>query len=141
MQFTLPDYERTVEVKTTRKSAKYHFEDDFLPDTWIDYIMGGCYMLDIHEYDLCVLYLMGNYSPPFPKIYADTLIFDDVELEANWSKLMERKKILDQAVITGMPPAPFQHCHDWECKTCRYRLICDTLSNALSIEEDKKLWD
>jgi len=41
---------RLNEIKTTRKSAKYHFMEDSLPVTRVDYIMGGCYMTERTEY-------------------------------------------------------------------------------------------
>ena len=134
------------EIKTTRKSAKYHFMDDSLPVTWIDYMMGGCYMMEKAEYDLIILYMMGNYSPPFPQLYAETIQFEKNELEENWHKIMGNKLVLDQAIKVGVPPEPFKNCYDWECKYCRYKLVCQTLARTTpmseeQLEEDKELWD
>ena len=136
---------RLNEIKTTRKSAKYHYMDDALPVTWLDYMMGGCYMMERTEYDLIILYMIGNYSPPFPDIYAETIKFDwALELEPNWQKILTHKEVLDNAISTGNPPEPFKNCYDWECKYCRYSLVCQTIarttSNEEQIEEDKKLW-
>jgi len=138
---------RLNEIKTTRKSAKYHYMDDSLPVTWVDYMMGGCYMTERTEYDLIILYMMGNYSPPFPDIYAETIQFGHGELQENWDKILGNKLILDQALIVGVPPEPFQNCYDWECKYCRYKLVCQTLARASGaamteeqLEEDKSLW-
>jgi len=113
---------RQNEIKTTRRSSKRHNED--LPETWLDYMMGGCYMMDTNEYDLIVLYLMGSYSPPFPQILCDTFYFEEDELEANWQKIMEQKEVLDNALATNQPPVPFANCYDWECRYCRYQLVC-----------------
>lgn len=140
--------ERLNEIKTTRKSAKYHYMDDSLPVTWVDYMMGGCYMMERAEYDLIILYMMGNYGPPFPQIYAETIQFEVGELYANWQKILEQKAVLDEALASGTPPEPFKNCYDWECKYCRYQLVCQTLARAAGtamseeqIEEDKALWD
>lgn len=139
---------RLNEIKTTRKSAKYHYMDDSLPVTWVDYMMGGCYMMDKTEYDLIILYMMGAYSPPFPQIYAETIQFDKEELEDNWKKILTRKAVLDTMLISGTPPEPFKHCYEWECKYCRYQLVCQTIArangatmNEEQLEEDKSLWD
>lgn len=139
---------RLNEIKTTRKSAKYHYLDDNLPVTWVDYMMGGCYMTDTSEYDLIILYMMGDFSPPFPQIYAETERFDKEELEANWQKILAQKAVLDEALATGTPPTPYQNCYEWECKYCRYKLVCQTLVQATGqgmseeqLKEDKELWD
>jgi len=138
---------RLNEIKTTRKSAKYHYLDDSLPPTWVDYMMGGCYMMDRTEYDLIILYMMGSYSPPFPDIYAETEQFHSLELYENWNKILGQKAVLDKALATGTPPEPFKNCYDWECKYCRYKLVCQTLARASGapmsdeqLEEEKKLW-
>lgn len=137
---------RQNEIKTTRKSAKYHFLDEYLPQTWLDYMMGGCYMMETNEYDLIVLYMMGNFSPPFPQLYCDTFYFDTVELVQNWEMLMEHKAVLDKSLETNIAPEPFKNCYDWECKYCRYKLVCDTIAaaqgklNTRELKEDKNLW-
>jgi len=139
---------RLNEIKTTRKSAKYHFMEDSLPVTWVDYMMGGCYMMERTEYDLIILYMMGNYSPPFPEIYAETVQFDKEELELNWRMIIDYKSVLDGATAKGVPPEPFKHCYDWECKYCRYKLVCQTIAQTTGqvmseeqLEEERKLWD
>ncbi len=134
---------RQNEIKTTRKSAKYHFTDDAMPETWLAYMEGGCYMMGTNEYDLIVLYMMGNYSPPFPQIYADTIVFEPQELDDNWQMILQNKAVLDYALTNNIPPTPFMHCHDWECKYCRNQLVCQSIAGASSrqLEEDKKLWN
>jgi len=128
---TMHELEQLVEIKTTRRSAKNHYMDEYIPQTWLDYMMGGCTMIETNEYDLIVLYLMGNYSPPFPQIYCDTFYFNSEELEANWAKILERKEVLDKSLETGKPPTSFQNCYDWECDYCRYVLVCNTLVTVL----------
>ena len=138
---------RLNEIKTTRKSAKYHYMEDSLPLTWLEYMMAGCYMTGSTEYDLIILYMMGNYSPPFPQIYAETIQFEPVEIAANWKDILLHKGILDAAIKSGNPPEPYKNCYDWECKYCRYKLVCETIARASGIgmtdeqkEEDVKLW-
>ena len=103
---------RQNEIKTTRKSAKNHFIDDYLPQTWLDYMMGGCYMMEKTEYDLIILYMMGDYSPPFPQIYAETIQFTHTEIADNWQKILAHKLVLDNALEVGVPPEPFKNCYD-----------------------------
>ena len=103
-------------------------------------------MMETNEYDLIVLYMMGSYSPPFPQLYCDTFYFDKAEIESNWQgKILEHKFVLDKALEVGKPPIPFQNCYDWECKYCRYNLVCNTLATAMGVEnkqleEDKEKW-
>ncbi len=146
MTLTRAEFERLQELKTTRKSAKNHYIDEYIPVTWLAYMKGGCKIRKTNQYDLIVLYLMGSYSPPFPQIYADTFYFTDEEVEENWQTIMANKKVLDESLKAGKPPTPFQHCYEWECKNCRYKLVCETLVRAHGLpnpqlEEDKKLWD
>ena len=144
-----PDFILSVrqnEIKTTRKSARNHYLDEYIPQTWLDYMMGGCYMMETSEYDLIVLYMMGDYAPPFPQLYCDTFYFDKIELEGKWQEIMEHKAILDKSIALGIPPVPFANCYDWECKYCRYRLVCNTVATALGMEnkmlkEDQESWN
>jgi hypothetical protein len=139
MVFKATDQESMIltELKTTRKSAKKHFIDEELAITWLEYMKGGCYIQDTNRYDLVVLYMMGNYAPPFPQIYSDTFFFDDKEISENWDTIMSRKAVLDSALKSQKIPTPFQHRHDWECNYCRYKMVCDTLN----MQEIQKLWE
>lgn len=130
------DIDRQQELKTTRRSAKKHFIDEEIPETWLAYMKGGCKIRGNNRYDLIVLYMMGNYSPPFPQLYADTFEFTAEEIEANWQMLMDRRAVTERAMADGKPPRPFHYCHDWECKSCRYKLVCETLSHTLYKDED-----
>jgi len=128
MTITRSDIERLQELKTTRRSAKKHYVDDEIPVTWLAYMMGGCKIRHTNQYDLIVLYMMGSYSPPFPQLYTDTFYFTDEEIEDNWHTIKYNKGVLDDALAQNKPPTPFQHCLDWECKSCRYKLVCETLA-------------
>lgn len=125
----IPELQRLTEIKTTRKSSKYHEKEDALPETWVEYMMGGCKMTNTLEYSLVILYLMGNYSPPFPQLYTDRITFEQAELDANWLRLAQRKRVLDEALVVGDPPTPFKWNKEWECKGCRYLLMCQTISS------------
>lgn len=129
----------TAELKTTRMSSG---KEDF-PETWLEYIKGGCHMLGIKEYKLSVLHMLGNYKPPFPEIKSYTLVFTDEELEDNWNYLMSRKSVYVDALKSNHPPVPFTYCKDWECKNCRYKLQCDAIKMVTeqNIEEVGKLWE
>jgi len=138
--------ERLTELKTTRKSAKNHWSDEQLPSTWLAYMKGGCFIKDTNQYDLVILYMMGAYSPPFPQIMADTFTFSDEEIADNWSWLKPRVEVLQKSLSDNIPPEPFKYCFDWECKFCRCKMLCDTISrmtnppSVRNIEEDLKLW-
>lgn len=140
------EFERLQEIKTTRKSAKNHYIDEYVPVTWLAYMMGGCRIRSTNQYDLIVLYMMGAYSPPFPQLYADTFYFTDEEIEQNWQMIKANKEVLDKSLKEGKPPVPFQNCYEWECQYCRYKLVCETLVRAYGLpnpqlKEDMKLWD
>lgn len=111
------------ELKTTRMSSK---RAD-LPETWIEYIKGGCYIRGVQSYELSVLYMLGNYAPPFPTIHSETLIFEEDELESNWGYLLSRKAIYEDALDSNLAPVPFTYCKEWECKNCRYKLQCQAI--------------
>ena len=76
--FYLPFNNKYVELKTTRTSLKKNKEK--LPETWLEYIMGGCYMRKVTTYELSGLYMFGSYSPPFPELYSETLRFEPAEI-------------------------------------------------------------
>lgn len=114
------------EMKTTRMSSARDF-----PTTWIEYIKGGCHIRGVDTYDLSVLYMMGNYKPPFPQLNSFRLEFDEYELDENWDYILARKKVFDKALENKMPPTPKVYCGDWECKNCRFKVQCDVLSLAV----------
>ena len=127
MSFSPASVEQLYELKTTRKSSKNHYNDDALPITWLTYMMGGCKMRGVRQYHLVVLYMMGNYAPPFPQIMADTITFTDEEIESNWQMILANKQVLDNAIATNTIPTPFSYCYSWECVYCRYKLVCETI--------------
>jgi hypothetical protein len=86
--------------------------------------------------------LVSHNSPPFPQIYCDTFIFDQQEIADNWRVILANKKVLDGSLASGKVPEPFKNCLSWECRFCRYQLVCNTIamSAGTPIEEVEKLW-
>jgi hypothetical protein len=123
MLLDLPNF-GLVELKTTRMSSK----KDELPDTWLEYIKGGCYIRSTNTYDLSVLYMMGNYAPPFPRLASFRLEFEQAELDSNWQYLMTRKQIYESHLADNTPPEPYMWSKDWECSKCRYKLTCEAVA-------------
>ena len=115
------------EIKTTRMSQNKGDNFDF-PEAWLEYMKGGCFMSNRNDYDLAVWFLMGNYKPPFPTIKGYHFTFDDDELNDNWDYITQRKFIYESCLADGTPPAPYKWNKEYECKNCRYKLVCDTLS-------------
>jgi hypothetical protein len=124
------------ELKTTRASLKKNLVS--LPEVWVEYIMGGCFLRETNTYELSGLYILGSYAPPFPEIYSETLVFDDDEIYENWERLMERKVVYEKALETNQPPTPFKYCKKWECDHCRYSLQCNALDLMYQKEIDKE---
>jgi len=130
-----PDYmlkikkSRLYEIKTTRMSAKKGEEHDF-PQAWLEYMMGGCFMMEKNEYELAVIYMMGTWRPPFPMLSGYRFVFDDDELFDNWSWITQRKEVLQTCIDRRVIPTPFQWNKDYECEHCRYKLVCDAMSFA-----------
>ena len=131
MVLRVGEAENLFEMKTTRKSMK---KGD-IPETWMAYMQGGCYIRKTNRYDLIILYMMGNYAPPFPKIVAKTFYFEDAELNANWENIKHRQYILNHAIANNTPPEPFQFNYAWECQYCKNKLLCTTITNQSGIEK------
>jgi hypothetical protein len=126
MLLALPSANRTqlVEVKTTRMSSK---KPD-LPETWIEYIKGGCHIRQANSYDLVILYMMGNYAPPFPQIAACRIEFEQQELDENWQYLVTRRDVYQSHMADNTPPEPYMWSKEWECAKCRYKMQCAAIS-------------
>src|SRR3990167_10796688 len=63
--------ERLVEMKSTRSGVKRYQEGD-LPETWMRYMKGGCWIKKTLAYDLVVIYLSER---PVAKIISETITF------------------------------------------------------------------
>jgi len=118
------------ELKTTRLSSKKTEGPVYqLPDGWLKQMMAYCYANGGNEYHLVVYHIVGQWRPPDPKLVGLTLEFTDEELEENWQTLLARRDFLSNALETSTPPAPYEyHLGDWECKNCRYKIICEAFT-------------
>lgn len=132
-----PDFELTIgnrkcedtfEIKSTRISTN----NPNVNENWIEYMKGGCHILDKRVYNLSAIHLMGNYKPPFPILMTKTITFTDEEIADNWDYILVRKEVLEEAFRDKKPPLPFYHCKEWECKYCRYKMQCDAISMVLN---------
>lgn len=130
--FTLKFGENLNELKTTRMSASKGDRRDF-PETWIEYMKGGCFITDKNYYDLIVLYMLGNYKPPFPSIKAYRFEFTDDELFNHWEDILARKEVYDSGLATGKLITPFKYCKKWECDYCRHRIICEAFGAGVDL--------
>lgn len=124
------DFTLLNELKTTRQSLKRGLVHEF-PETWIEYMKGGCYITGSNKYDLGVLYLMGNYRPPFPKMKSFHFIFEDGELVENWENLLVRKSVFVTAVQAHTQIEPYKWNKSWECEYCRFKLVCSAIGGKL----------
>ena len=122
------------ELKTTRQSSKRGLAGDY-PLTWHQQFMGylkGRLETGIMEYDgrgratmtLTVLYLMGNYSPPFPQLLSWDLSYNREEIETNWLALSTRRGWYKKYEEQDKRPDAFHWNQDWECDGCASKLRC-----------------
>jgi hypothetical protein len=115
-----PDISRGIEVKSTRRSSKYFDLQD--QESWKIQILGYCKVLNKLEYDLAVLFVMGNYAPPFPMVDCWHIKTTQEEVDSNWSIALQRKDNLVMGVLNSVPPAP--DCFDWEWEYCECIGLC-----------------
>jgi hypothetical protein len=131
-----PDIHRGIEVKSTRQSSKYFNLHE--NQAWQIQILGYCKALDKLEYDLVVLFLMGSYAPPFPRVDCWHITTTQEEVDTNWVMVTKRRDILINALLTVTPPEP--DCFDWEWKYCDFIDLCtDTVCYRKHLlKKDKK---
>jgi hypothetical protein len=115
-----PDIHRGIEVKSTRQSSKYF--DLHENQAWQIQILGYCKALGKLEYDLVVLFLMGNYSPPFPKVDCWHIATTQEEVDKNWDMVTDRRDTLIQSLLENKPPEP--DCFNWEYEYCDFIELC-----------------
>lgn len=112
--YCTPDIPSGIEVKSTRMSAgKFNPED---MNHWIRQMMGYCYVLEKTEYDLVVMFVCGDYKPPFPSIKSYHFEFTTEEIIDNWNMITDNRDKLLQAYATDTPPEP--NPSDWEWQYC-----------------------
>ena len=64
-----------------------------------------------------------------------TVTFTPQELEDNWNRLLQRKKLL-QTMLDKGDPAPFTTNEDWECEHCPYLLRCQLQASQQRLIRD-----
>ena len=85
-------------------------------------ILGYCKALGKLEYDLVVLFVMGNYAPPFPDIDCWHIVTTEEEVDANWNECLQRALKIEIALQSSIPPEP--DCMDWEWEYCKNIEFC-----------------
>lgn len=113
-----PDVRTGIEVKTTRQSSK-----KFVPEEmahWHRQILGYAKALGKLEYDLVVMFITGNYAPPFPSLDCWHIQATQEEVDQNWRVVLEKAEVLRGSILLGIPPLPDpwswegQYCECWE---------------------------
>ena len=123
------------ELKATRQSSRKkmpngQYEPSPFSETWVEQMMGYCYATRIAGnewpiYELLILHMMGNYSPPFPLLKGWRVEFTPEELKEFWATMLVRKAILNDCLERRhSPPEPKLWCKEWECESCRYSIRC-----------------
>lgn len=129
-EIVLAQMEGSVELKTTRTST-----DKPTNESWLVYMMGGCFIRGDNIYHLGVLHMLGNYHPPFPQMLSTTFEFDEEEIMDNWAYLMYRKFAYELSLLTDEVPEPYKWCYGWECNYCRHKLTCQAIVWAREREQ------
>jgi len=114
----LLDNNEIVEIKTTRR-WKVQVKD---MRSWIRQMSAYTYMKGEESCDLAVLFTNRA------TVKAWTLNFKLKELEENWRKIVETKKMLQKHMLEKKFPK--QRGEAWECKNCAYRRHCLVLSHV-----------
>lgn len=115
-----PDIPSGIEVKSTRQSMrKFDFSD---MGHWQRQILGYCKALNKLEYDLVVMFVMGDYAPPFPDMDCWHISASQEEVEANWEEVLMRASRLREALETDTLPEPDNEL--WEGDYCECVDFC-----------------
>lgn len=120
------------EFKTTRRGTKRFIQDaleDTVSEGWRKQVLGymkglSGYTGRVREMIMAVLFLMGNYSPPFPELMVWRVEATDEEVEENWEWIKERRKVYAAYLDTDDAPPSFQYNMPWECDDCRLKVLC-----------------
>jgi len=116
--------QQLIEVKSTRAGVKKYQEGE-LPESWIIYMKGGCYIRGLTSYNLSVIYVAER---PTAKIISETITFDQDELDDNWAFVLNRKELYEHAIAAHTIVPPYSTAPDWMCKNCRYNFVCEAIS-------------
>jgi hypothetical protein len=119
-----PDITRGIEVKSTRLSlAKF---DPAEQEAYNRQILGYCKALHVLDYDLVVMFVAGDYKPPFPSLDCWHIEATEEEVENNWNLVKGNADTIRWSLQMGVVPQPT--CMDWEWEHCECIDLCqDTL--------------
>lgn len=116
MDFLTVD-ERLGELKTTRMAPGKNPKD--FPTTWNKQLLAYMYTQQTLEAVYAVVHLLA----PVFKVWEVAAL--QGEVHENWIWLQARRVVYLDHVERKVRPTPFEHHEGWECKNCRYKLMCD----------------
>jgi len=115
-----PDVMSGIEVKSTRQSLRnFNLEES---KGWKKQILGYCKALNTLEYDLVVMFVCGDYKPPFPKLECYHIVTTQEEVDRNWTVMLVRKDVLEESLDLTLIPSP--DCEEWEWQYCENIKMC-----------------
>ncbi len=123
----IPDSGVVGELKSTRIGLKK--ETDAYPESWTKQIMGYMKCLGQTKGIVAIYHIV----PVELRTWEVEATQEDID--ANWKWIQQRKETYLEFINEGETPTPFKYNEDWECKDCRYKLICDMTA---SIERQKR---
>lgn len=126
-----------VEMKSTRIGMK-RWNENGPPDSWIEYMLGGCYIMKTNHYNLAVILVAER---PSAALVCETITFEDYEIEQQWEYITQRRDAYQMFIDKEEVPTPFFFNKDYECDNCRYKMQCDTIAMLEQAKKDKELYD
>ncbi len=109
---------RVGELKSTRMALKK--DPKTYPVTWTRQIQAYMKVRHVTEMVVPVVFVI----PAELKVWEVSSSVE--EIDQNWSWLQARRAIYMDYIERGVRPTPFTYNESWECRNCRYKLICET---------------
>ena len=124
---------KLAEFKSTRSSLRKFTEKDMrdISHHYVQQKMGYCKALETQESDLIILFLMGDYRPPFPIFKVWEYKFTQDEIDTWWTEVLRRKEIFNRAVRDGSLPEEHIMVGKWECNYCECTSVCPIYEDKL----------
>jgi hypothetical protein len=128
------------EVKSTRKKMFDDRDDEVLTEAWNRQFLSYLHMTGLTEGRFIILYLMGNYAPPFPDIRVYNAVATPEEIATNWEWIKDRKTTYLKFKDAGEVPTPYAYRNfDKECDNCEWAGECEMIAARLDIIKRRKL--
>lgn len=128
------------EVKSTRKKMFDDRPDEILTDGWRRQFLSYLHIKNLLKGRFIILYLMGNYGPPFPDIRVYDVEATHDEVSDNWEWILARKVTYLEFKEQGLPPTPYQYRNfDKECDNCEWSGDCEMIAVRLDIIKRRKI--